>query len=114
MADATYPEYIPTRRYDLGETSAAVYNNQLRNELHALMRGFPLPIDGSNKMYNYTDNVITTVRSQNPDAIATYTFAGDRLSQIAIVFDAGELNMTITATYTWELDKIKEVIYHLT
>ncbi len=114
MADAAYPEYIPTERYDLGETSAAVYNNQLRNELHALMRGFPLPIDGSNKFYNYTDNVITTVRSQNPDAIATYTFVGDRLSQIAIVFDAAELDCTMTVDYTWTHDKISRVDYTVT
>ncbi len=115
MADQTFPAYTPTQRHDNGAGNIIDADNQdqIRNELHALMRRIAMPAVGSTDVIAYgADGKIATITTTNPAAVATYDWGSEKLNYIDVVFDAGELDCSIRYNYVWPGDDLLDRLEH--
>jgi len=98
-------------------TVAAVHHNSMMAELKAAAEG--IPTHDSDYVIAYTGDKINTMtltdNSPAGDAgyditlVGTCSYTGEQLTSIAWVFSAGELNITVTETYTYTSGKVTAI-----
>jgi len=102
--------YTITAAVVAGTTNAlAVQYNSMMAEMKAAAEG--IPTHDVDKVIAYTGNKINTItitdNSPAGDAgyditlVATFTYTGFKVTQIAWVFNAGEMNITMTEVFTY-------------
>lgn len=86
--------------------------NSLRAELRALMCGLEFDDDASITIAysGWRPTTITIADAQGDDCditcVRTITWTGWKPTQYADVYDAGEINKTVTTTLTWTGNKL--------
>lgn len=108
--------YAKTANVTANVTAAtAKQYNSVLSELRALMWGFP--IDATSDIaitYNgFKIDTITIADSQAKEnditCVRTYTWTGFHVTSIADVYNAGEMNQTVTTTITWTGNQVTAV-----
>ncbi len=113
--------YTQSANVVAGTTDAlAAQYNSLRAELRALMNGAVIDDDASIAIAytGFKINTITIADAQGDESditsVITYTYTGFKPTSIAAVFDAGEINKTVTTTNTFTGFKLTAVSRSIT
>lgn len=98
-------------------TASAVQYNSLMAEMKAAAEG--VPTHDCDVVIAYTgDNINTITVTDNSPAgdagyditlVGTCSYTGSRLDSIAWVFNAGEMNITMTEAFTYTGDKVTSI-----